>query len=100
MNLRIQNQNQPEIDSSATLKSGSAQPGSSLSSSQSTNSTLNALDAAQDTASLSSATSQLSGDVPIRQNRVDALRAQIDSGTYTVNSHAVATAMFQNLFRS
>jgi anti-sigma28 factor (negative regulator of flagellin synthesis) len=31
---------------------------------------------------------------------VEALRAQIESGTYTVDSRAVATAMFQNLFRS
>jgi flagellar biosynthesis anti-sigma factor FlgM len=54
----------------------------------------------QDTASISAAPSQLSGDLPIRQDRVDALRAQIDSGTYTVDPRAVANAMFQNLFRS
>ena len=43
---------------------------------------------------------QLFGDLTIRQDRVDALRAQIEAGTYTVNAHAVANAMFQNLFRS
>jgi flagellar biosynthesis anti-sigma factor FlgM len=100
MNLRIQNQSQPDIDSSATLKSGTPQTGASLNSSRSANSAPESLSAAQDTASISSAPSQLSGDVPIRQDRVDALRTQMESGTYSVNSHAVATAMFQNLFRS
>jgi len=98
MDLRIQNQSQSDIDSPATLKSASTQ--ASASQSQSANSTQVVLNAAEDTASISSATSQLSGDAPIRQDRVDALRAQMDSGTYSVNSHALATAMFQNLFRS
>jgi flagellar biosynthesis anti-sigma factor FlgM len=93
MDLRIQNQVQPEVDLSANLKPGSAGAAP-------TDSTLTARNAAQDTASISSATSQLSGDVGIRQDRVDALRAQMETGTYTVNPHAVATAMFQNLFRS
>jgi anti-sigma28 factor (negative regulator of flagellin synthesis) len=31
---------------------------------------------------------------------VDALRTQIDAGTYTPSASAIATAMFQNLFRS
>ncbi len=101
MSLRIPNQGQSEMDtvnfssaslSAASSKTGSAQPASS-------NSTLNALNA-QDTASIHSAATQLSGDLPIRQDRVDALRSQIETGTYTVNAHAVATAMFQNLFRS
>jgi len=100
MSLRIQNQGQPEIDSSAALKSGSTQAATGAGDSSNSLSTLNALRASQDTASISSATSQLSGDVPIRQDRVDALRAQLETGTYTVNAHAVATAMFQNLFRS
>jgi|GEM_PF-1598219 flagellar biosynthesis anti-sigma factor FlgM len=100
MNLRIQNQGQQDIDSSSTLKSGTTQTGASLNSSKTTKSTIDALYATQDTTSISGASSQLSGDVPIRQDRVDALRNQIDSGTYSVNSHAVANAMFQNLFRS
>jgi flagellar biosynthesis anti-sigma factor FlgM len=91
MNVRINNQGQPGLDPTANVKSGSAQPGTSSSSS-----TL----ATQDTASISAVTSQLTGDVPIRQDRVDSLRLQVESGTYTVNAHAVATAMFQNLFRS
>jgi len=100
MSLRIQNQGQPEIDSSVALKSASTQAATAAGDSHNSLSTLNALGASQDTASISSATSQLSGDVPIRQDRVDALRAQLETGTYTVNAHAVATAMFQNLFRS
>jgi flagellar biosynthesis anti-sigma factor FlgM len=99
MDLRIQNQIQPEIDSPATSKGGSAKTGTGVGESP-TDSTLTALNAAQDTTSISSATTQLSGDVGIRQDRVDSLRAQLDTGTYTVNPHAVATAMFQNLFRS
>jgi flagellar biosynthesis anti-sigma factor FlgM len=99
MDLRIQNQSQSDIDSPATLKSATTQTSTTLGQSQSVNSNRD-LHAAEDTASISSATSQLSSDVPIRQDRVDALRAQMDSGTYSVNSHAVATAMFQNLFRS
>jgi len=103
MSLSIQNQGQPEIaqpeiDTSASVKTSSAQSGAA--SSSSANSTANALNAAQDTASINAATTQLSGDLPIRQDRVDALRAQMESGTYTVNAHAIATAMFQNLFRS
>ncbi|MGA3128284.1 MAG: flagellar biosynthesis anti-sigma factor FlgM [Candidatus Korobacteraceae bacterium] len=100
MSLRIQNQGQPEIDSSATLKSGTMQAATGTGDSLNSLSTLNAPGASQDTATISSATSQLSGDVPIRQDRVDALRTQLETGTYTVNAHAVATAMFQNLFRS
>lgn len=106
MSLRIPNQGQAEIDSpanslsanssSANAKTGSAQSGAT----SSANSTLNALNAAQDTASINSAATQLTGDLPIRQDRVDALRTQMETGTYTVNAHAVATAMFQNLFRS
>ncbi len=100
MNLRIQNSGQPETDPPANLKSGSTQSGVGPGSPQSTSSYIGAMDDAQDTACISSATSQLSGDVSIRQDRVDALRSQLDTGTYTVNAHAIATAMFQNLFRS
>ncbi len=99
MDLRIQNQGQPDIDPSSTLKSGSAQT-SSANGTRPNASNLTALNAAQDTASISGATVQLSGDVAIRQDRVDALRSQLEGGTYTLNSHAIATAMFQNLFRS
>ncbi len=98
MSLSIQNQGQPEIDLSANSPSASSKTGAASSSSAS--STANALNAMQDTASINSATAQLSGDLPMRQDRIDALRAQVESGTYTVNAHAVATAMFQNLFRS
>jgi flagellar biosynthesis anti-sigma factor FlgM len=95
MDLRIQNQGQPEADS-VNLKSVK-EPGGSVGGPP--KSSIQA-PGAQDTASISPATSQLSGDVAIRQDRVDALRAQLEGGTYTVNAHAVATAMFQNLFRS
>jgi flagellar biosynthesis anti-sigma factor FlgM len=96
MNLRIQDQGQ-SVDPSTELKSGGTQ---SATASGPAKSSLAALSASNDTASISAATSQLSGDVAIRQDRVDALRSQIESGTYTVAPHAVATAMFQNLFRS
>lgn len=46
----------------------------------------------------SAASEQLPGDLPIRQDRVDALRAQIEAGAYPVNPHAIANAIFQNLF--
>ena len=39
---------------------------------------------------------QLSGELPIRQDLVDALRHQIEAGTYAMNPHALANAMFQN----
>jgi flagellar biosynthesis anti-sigma factor FlgM len=99
MNLSIQNSGQTAVDSTtnsqtSNLKSSSAGPSST------TNSYVGALDDTQDTASISLAPSQLSGDLPVRQDRVDALRAQMETGTYTVDAHAVATAMFQNLFRS
>jgi len=104
MNLRIQNPSQTEIDPASSKnplsnsKAGSAPSASSPAASA--YSSIGALEDTQDTASISSAPSQLSGDLPIRQDRVDALRSQIEAGTYTVNAHAVANAMFQNLFRS
>lgn len=96
MNLRIENQGQP-IDSPTDVKSSSTQFASGA---KSTLTSLGAADAESDTASISAVTSQLSGDVAIRQDRVDALRSQVETGTYTVDARAVATAMFQNLFRS
>ena len=98
MSLRIQNPAQPEVISPSNPKTGGAQNASSQASSA--YSYVGGLDESQDTASISSAPGQLSGDLPMRQDRVDALRAQIEAGTYTVNPQAVATAMFQNLFRS
>jgi|SRR5208282_5159574 len=98
MNLSIQNPGQSEVDPSANLESSNRK--SSAGAGSSTGSCIGAFDGTQDTASISSAPSQLSGDLPIRQDRVDALRAQMEAGTYTVSAHAVATAMFQNLFRS
>jgi flagellar biosynthesis anti-sigma factor FlgM len=95
MDLRIQNQSQSELDS-VNLKSVTNEPGTG----GTPKSSVQALGADPDTASISPATSQLSGNVAIRQDRVDALRSQLEGGTYKVNAHAVATAMFQNLFRS
>ena len=62
-----------------------AKTGSAQSPATSTYSSIGALDDTQDTASISSAPGQLSGDLPIRQDRVDTLRAQVESGTYTVD---------------
>jgi flagellar biosynthesis anti-sigma factor FlgM len=99
MSLRIENQGQ-SVNPSMDLKSTSTPTGAANSSAQSMPSSLDAAGATSDTASISAATSQLSGDVAIRQDRVDSLRAQVESGTYTVDARAVATAMFQNLLRS
>jgi flagellar biosynthesis anti-sigma factor FlgM len=99
MSLRIPNQAQA-IDPSADLKSTSTQQAAATASAKTSPTSLGAVGSSPDTTSISAATSQLSGDVAIRQDRVDALRTQMDNGTYTVNSRAVATAMFQNLFRS
>jgi flagellar biosynthesis anti-sigma factor FlgM len=99
MSISIQNQGQPDVGPSSNLQSSNLK-NSTAGPASSTNTYIGALDDAQDTASISAAPSQLSGDLSVRQDRVDALRAQMDTGTYTVNAHAVATAMFQNLFRS
>ena len=99
MSLSIQNPGQP-ADPLSNSPLSNAKTGSAQSPATSTYSSIGALDDTQDTASISSAPGQLSGDLPIRQDRVDALRSQVESGTYTVDPRAVATAMFQNLFRS
>lgn len=102
MSIRVQ-PGQPEVDLSSNASLSSAKSGQAQSAAgqaSSAYSDLNALAGAEDTASISSVPGQLSGDLPVRQERVDALRSQIESGTYTVNAHAVANAMFQNLFRS
>jgi anti-sigma28 factor (negative regulator of flagellin synthesis) len=103
MNLRIQNPGQTEVAPSANPlpsnpRTGNAQ--SAISPVSSTYAYIGALEDTQDTASISAVPGQLSGELPIRQDRVDSLRSQIDAGTYTVSPRAVATAMFQNLFRS
>ena len=94
MSLRIENQGSLPVDSTTVSNRSSVQ-------STSATETASSLQPA-DTASIGSASSQLSTDTqtPIRQDRVDALRAQIEAGTYTPNASAIATAMFQNLFRS
>jgi flagellar biosynthesis anti-sigma factor FlgM len=92
MNIRVDQQSQPEILNEALKSTQGVTTGRSSASSSAAQS--------QDTASISAASSQLSGEDGIRQEHVDALRSQMESGTYTVNPHAVATAMFNNLFRS
>jgi flagellar biosynthesis anti-sigma factor FlgM len=99
MSLSIQNPGQP-LDPSSNSPSSTSKAGNAQSPASSTYSSIGALEDIQDTASISAAPGQLSGDLPIRQDRVDALRAQVESGTYTVDPRAVATAMFQNLFRA
>lgn len=96
MTVRIDNSQSLPLDAATQAQSTSA--AGTNSSSRAADS--NALNINTDTASISSLTSQMAGDAPIRQDRVEALRAQIDSGTYSVDPRAVATAMFQNLFRS
>ena len=59
-----------------------------------------AVEGAWDSGSIGAVPERLSGDLPIRQERVDAFRSQIKAGTYKVNAHALAKAMFENLFRS
>jgi flagellar biosynthesis anti-sigma factor FlgM len=96
MNVRICNQNPAEISTEANSAAGRTQATGGAS----PQSAALELGAGEDTATISSATSQLASDLPIRQDRVDALRSQIESGTYTVDAHAVANAMLQNYFRS
>ena len=107
MSFRIQ-PGQPEVDLAAgsslsSAVSSSAKAGSArgaLNQASNAYSDLSALESAQDTATISAVPEQLSGDLPIRQDRVDALRAQMEAGTYSLNPHAIANAMFQHLFRS
>jgi flagellar biosynthesis anti-sigma factor FlgM len=98
MNLRIHGHGGQHVDSSSNLKNGTAQQASV--SPQPANSTVDAMNAAQDTATLSSASSQLSGGLAVRQDKVDALRAQMVSGNYTIDTHAVASAMSRDPFWS
>ena len=95
MTVRIDNSQSLPLDS-ATQAQITTSAGSGSSGRVANSDALNTTD----TTSISSLTSQIAGDAPIRQDRVEALRAQIDSGTYSVDPRAVATAMFQNLFRS
>jgi flagellar biosynthesis anti-sigma factor FlgM len=96
MNVRIHNQSPAEISTEANSSAGRTQAMGGASSQSATSKP----GAGEDTATISSATSQLAGNLPIRQDRVNALRSQIESGTYTVDAHAVANAMLQNYFRS
>jgi flagellar biosynthesis anti-sigma factor FlgM len=100
MDLRISDLGQPAdgLTSASSNRTGSVSGDGNTPSSNATSSVSS--DETQDTATISSAQSQLSGDLPVRQDRVSALRAQVESGTYTVDAHAVATAMFSNLLRS
>lgn len=50
----------------------------------------------QDAASISSLGSGLSGVFTVRQDKVDALRAQVESGTYKVDANAIAAAMISH----
>lgn len=99
MNLSISDLGQPTAGLSSASSNRTGATSGSVSSGTSSGASSGASSVTQDTATISSAQSQLSGDLPIRQDRVDALRSQVESGTYTVNAHAVATAMFNNLFR-
>jgi flagellar biosynthesis anti-sigma factor FlgM len=87
MNFRIYSDGQ-QFDSSSISKSGNAQQAPVTSQAVKSN-----VDATQDTAAISSASSQLSSGFAVRQDKVDALRAQVVSGTYTVDPKAVATSM-------
>ncbi|MDR3764971.1 MAG: flagellar biosynthesis anti-sigma factor FlgM [Acidobacteriota bacterium] len=93
MSLRIENQGQqPAVNNTEATRAASAASKASTASSSATSSV--------DTASIGSASGELSGDLSIRQDRVDALRAQVESGTYQPDPHAIASAMFQNYFGS
>ena len=92
MNLRIENQGQqPVSNTTGTARTGQT-PARAANASAAAPSV--------DTASIGSVSGNLSGDVSIRQDRVDALRAQVEAGTYQPDPHAIASAMFQNYFRS
>ena len=102
MSSRIQS-GQPEASltgsSSSSAASANAKAGSARCTDQfsDAHSALNALNAAQ-AANISALPGQLSADLPIRQDLVDALRAQIDAGSYNVNPQTLANAMLQNFF--
>jgi flagellar biosynthesis anti-sigma factor FlgM len=94
MNLHIHNQAQP-VDSSSNLKSSPAQPASGDSKPVSS-----VVGATQDTASISSLSSQLSSGFAVRQDKVNMHHAQLVNGTYSVDARAVATAMLDDHFLS
>lgn len=96
MSLRITNSSQTDADLTTNLTSAAR----SESTAETVETDAEALDQTQDTATISSSSSQLASELPVRQDKVDALRAQVKAGTYSVDSRAVATAMFQNLFGS
>ena len=92
MIFRIQS-SQPEIDLTSSSSSSPASSGANAETARGGPNRAACSD-------LSAAPEPFSADLPIRQDRVDALRAQIEAGTYKVNAHAVTNAMLQNLFRS
>jgi flagellar biosynthesis anti-sigma factor FlgM len=94
MNIRIYSDGQ-NFDSSSIFKGGNAQQAPVTSQTAKPN-----VDAAQDTAAISSAGSQLSSGFAVRQEKVDSLRAQVVSGTYSVDTKAVATSMSSDPFWS
>ena len=96
MNVRIHNQDQ-SISVASKFKAGIASSDSGTS--QSASSNLTAADEPLDTASLSSTSGQITDDNQLRQDRINALRAQVQSGTYVVNAHDLASAMYGHIFR-
>lgn len=93
MSLRIENQGQQPIsNTSSTARTAQSQPRSAEGSAVAASNV--------DTASIRSASGELAGGLAIRQDRVDALRTQIAAGTYQPDPQAIASAMFQNYFRS
>ena len=92
MNFRISSDGQ-HFDSLLILKSGNAQQVPVNSQSVKPD-----VDAAQDTATISSASSQLSSSFAVRQDKVDSLRAQVVGGTYSVDTNAVSTSMSSDPF--
>lgn len=92
MNFRIYSDGQ-QFNSSQIFKSGNAQQAPVTSQTVKPN-----VDAAPDTATISSASSQLSSGFAVRQDKVDSLRAQVVGGTYSVDTKAVATSMSSDPF--
>lgn len=87
MSLRIHNHSQL-VDPSSSLNGNTAQPSSGASSSASS-----AQNPIQDTTLISNLSSQLASGFAIRQDKVDALRVQVNNGTYGVEPQAIAAAM-------
>ena len=91
---RIHPQSQ-SIAASVNIKSSTGQPSSSASQAAASTRTT-----AQDQVSISNAGIQLSSSLAVRQEKVDALRSQVQAGTYTVDAKAVASAIANDHFWS